>query len=441
MQMTNSQDEKRMKITLATNFDPLLVEEIRKSDKEHLVTSVYGKLADDVLGGGRASMFVPKVSMNRLRDYVALCHNNGIKFNYLLNPTCLGNREVNPQTNRKLISLFHQLMEIGVDAVTVTSPYLCQVIKKQFPGFRVSIGLYAYISDLQQARYWRELGADEITLQHSLNRNLGLLEALLRSTRNLNLGVRLIANHVCLHECPFRFNHSMGMGHASQKGHPSNGKYIDYNLLTCNYQRLRNPVKFISSDWIRPEDLGAYDALCRKTGNYNLSIKLTDRTKTTAFLTRVLKAYIDRSYDGNLTELLNCVTRGNTSTVTGAANKTPANVAVVAEGTSKRVGLSNEEQARRFSRAFLMPDIYIDNKKLDGFLEGLVRHCEYDKKACSDIGWTDSSKSGSQKDNQMCSYCRMWAERAISFDEAAHRNWMAMANSTLDDLKMSKMFL
>lgn len=53
--------------------------------------------------------------------------------------------------------------------------------------------------------------------------------------------------------------------------------------------------------------------------------------------------------------------------------------------------------------------LYIDNRTLDGFLDGFKEHYTCDKKVCSD---SDDGKAGSA-----CTYCKMWADKCISYDE------------------------
>ena len=60
------------------------------------------------------------------------------------------------------------------------------------------------------------------------------------------------------------------------------------------------------SDWVRPEDVHHYEELCNKTGK-NLTLKLTDRARTTDWLTEVVKAYAEKSYNGNL--FYRCISR------------------------------------------------------------------------------------------------------------------------------------
>lgn len=69
--------------------------------------------------------------------------------------------------------------------------------------------------------------------------------------------------------------------------------------MKCLSTKIEDMSNLISSDWIRPEDLCYYEKLCEETDNFNLSIKLVERTKSTKFLIRVVEAYARRQYKGN----------------------------------------------------------------------------------------------------------------------------------------------
>lgn len=82
-----------MKFCLATNFDPELIDAVNKYDSDKSITEIFGKLAKDIIGGGRHSFVLPKISWKDLANYVSLCHKNKLKFNYLMNALCTSNME------------------------------------------------------------------------------------------------------------------------------------------------------------------------------------------------------------------------------------------------------------------------------------------------------------------------------------------------------------
>lgn len=151
---------KHLTFDVGTNFDKNLINVIAENNKNNQFSSVFGKLKTDFLGGGRSSAFLPDITMEELRDYIELCHKNKLEFNYLINAMCMENKELEADSHFKIIELLKELDKIGVDAITITSPYLCELIKTQFPRFKVTVGLYAYAFDLNHIKRWIELGAD-----------------------------------------------------------------------------------------------------------------------------------------------------------------------------------------------------------------------------------------------------------------------------------------
>lgn len=406
--------------SIGTNFDPQLIKNIKAYNERGVVKSVFGKLKRDFLGGGRASSFLPEISMKELEEYIQLCHRNNLEFNYLINPMCLENKDLESDTHKQIVRYIDELSNLGIDAITINSPYLCELIKKQFPHLRVTIGLYAYIHDLNLLKRWIELGADEITLAHGVNRDFNILEKMLTYTKGMNVSLRVIANNVCLRMCPYAMMHGTIQSHTSQNGSHVRGD-IDYCMMKCLSTKIGRMANFISSDWIRPEDLSYYEQLSHKTGNYNFSIKLVERTKTTDFLTRVVKAYTERSYNGNLLDIL--------------LWPTYKEMLIKQEKAAEDKALEtlyNIEEYKKYAGIYNLPDIYIDNTKLDGFLERFVKGNDCSSKICGDA---------EQKGPDICSYCSKWAKKVIRYNQEKVDIWLENCNDFQHGLQTSKVFM
>lgn len=424
--MNESLNSFEMKFDIATNFDPDFIERI---SKYNLISEVYGKLNNDLIGGGRPSIVLPKLSWHSVENHINLCHKNNIKFNYLMNALCLGNQEFQKNFHRKIIQLLEKLSNLKVDSITVASPYLCELIKTQFPHLKVSISVYNRVRTLQQIKYWEELGADEITLFHSVNRDFNTIKKFLTHTKLSGLKLRLIGNNSCLHECPFHSNHAVGHSHASRKGDLSSKFHIDYHILSCNNLKIKHPSKLISSEWIRPEDVHYYEEACLDAGNTNLSIKLTDRSRTTDFLVRVVKAYKERNYEGNLLDIIHFVGNKDHRQV----HKLPMYIEAI-------LGLYNIKRLIKIKDTTFPPLLFIDNKKLDGFLEKFINRYDCYDYICDDMGWINARESNEEPIEKKCSYCKNWAKKAISVKEEDRLNWVDKSDSFLMDLKKSKIF-
>lgn len=278
-----------MQISMPANYDAELIPQL----DPYPVSEIYGKFPSDLAGGGRPSYMGTPLSRAELQDYVSVSQEHGIAFNYLLNGSCLGNREWSRGWQKRLMRFLDTLSEMGIGRLTVSTPYLLEAVKERRPDFYVKVGIFAQIDTPGRARFWEELGADELTLESlTVNRDFDRLLAIRRS---VSVPLQLIANHVCMPNCPMQSYHQNGFAHASDN---SDGLFIDYCLFGCSRRRLEDPSLFIRSPWIRPEDLADYEDI-----GYD-RFKLTERGIPSEELLKRVRAYVERKFDGNLAELL-----------------------------------------------------------------------------------------------------------------------------------------
>jgi collagenase-like PrtC family protease len=354
-----------MQLRVSTNWDPELPKRL-----SHLqVSGLYGKLADDVIGGCRPSFLLPQVSREQVAAHVRDCHAAGLEFSYLLNTTCLNNIQYTRQGYASIRELVDWLAEIGVDSLTVAIPYLVRLIREHYPGFKLTISSAARVNSVTRARQFEDMGADEIIIDEMQNRDFATLQAM---SQAVDCGLELIANPCCIWECPQQIEHVNHDGHASQTQSHNNYCYLQYPYLVCTSQKLLEPENIIKARWIRPEDLADYEAL----GIH--SFKVVERFKTSQALCLAAEAYSHRSFDGNLVDLLTLPNRGsflppNLEYFNKPDTVDPAAIAPVAELMD-----------------FSFSDILnIPNKALDGFLDFFKEH-DCRRLSCDSCGYCRS---------------------------------------------------
>ncbi len=385
-----------MRLSVATNFDPALVEAVR----EYPVVELFGKLREDAVGGGRAPYQLARISRRRLADHVRHARRAGIEFNYLLNASCLGNREMTRAGQREIEDLAGWLCEIGVASVTVSSPYLLALVKTRFPRLKVRISVFGGVDRVRKAQMWEEMGADCIVLDSILvNRELATLERIRKSVR---CDLELLVNNNCLSGCALSPMHMNALSHAGQNWHGNRGFLIDWCFLRCTEMKLRDPVNYIRSEWIRPEDLHVYEDL-----GYDL-FKIAERDIPTPLMLTRVKAYAGRRFDGNLLDLVQPYAfRG----VTGSDRYYRRGLGWILR-FFLRPGLVNPLRMLLLKRLADLrgmtgpvagdAPVYVDNRALDGFLARFREH------GCRDADCGD------------CRWCHEFAGKAVRIDEA-HR--------------------
>jgi len=404
-----------MKFSVATNFKPDLLDAL----EGYPVSELFGKLPSDSVGGGRASFMLAPLGTGEFREHVQRAAQKGIGFNYLINPACLDNREYTRQGQAGLERLLGFVEECGVTAVTISLPFLLPIIKRRHPRLKVRIGVYARVDGVAKAKFWEDAGADCITLESiAVNRDFALLSAIRRAVR---LELQLIANSNCLIFCPLSGQHMVNLSHASQKGHASRGFMIDYCALKCSAEKLADPSNYLRSEFIRPEDVDLY------TEMGFTSFKILERGAPTAVLASRVRAYAERRFDGNLLDLIQPYgyKKSSKEQAGGMANFLRFMKYFFRPGVVRQSGLLRLKELaekRGLLAGMDWDPVYIDNRKLDGFLDGMKGiNCR-------------------EADCAQCGYCSNWTRNAVRVDEKFRVEMLQLYREVFDEMYSGKLW-
>jgi collagenase-like PrtC family protease len=391
-----------MELSVAYNFEPGLIEKLATFPS---VKEVYGKLHQDMFGGGRSSYTLRSVSNRKLREAIACSNDHGIVFNYLLNGASLDGSEQTRYGQKKIRAFIGQLCSWGVGAVTVASPLLLRIIKKEFPQLKVRVSVFATIDSPEKASQWAEMGADTLCISAiGVNRDINKLKAIRKA---VTCSLQLIVNASCLPRCAWELTHMNLLTNSSRSGHKLGGFCLDYCFFHCARKRLEDTSLYLRGVWIRPEDLSFYENL-----GYT-SFKIVERSSPGQLLLTRVKAYSERSFDGNLMELVAPVAQ-----IKPQLSPTFWQYARMILTMSKLqyAKMNSLLKIKKFAEMVMLHDfkkdtcpVFIDNKKLDGFLQEITKHSE-----------CNCGKS-------RCTICATWTEKAISIDEQYRKQALAMA--------------
>lgn len=308
---------------------------------------LFGGLRQSIVGSGHSAISV-KGKCNT-RDEVAAFTNyareRGIKFNYTVNASCIGNQESTRQGRREIIEYLQWVAQIA-DAVTLTIPLLIEIVKERF-DLEIVVSTIAAVDCARRVQFFQSLGADRIVLDIRANRDFELL----RGIKDIaTCDIELMVNNGCLLDCPYQYYHYNTGSHAS---HEDEVFYIDYCVQKCFDHRMSDLAEYVKIPWIRPEDLHHYQSVADW-------FKIAGREMSTEWIANCAKAYANQEYEGNLLDLITMVL----------------------------------PSVNEFAQIMLPPPprLYLDNRKLDGFLEHWIagrrcvncEACQYCRKIASE---------------------------------------------------------
>jgi collagenase-like PrtC family protease len=358
-----------MKLRVGANWDMAFLDAVKGTS----VDTLFGKLPFDVVGGARPGFVLPQIERKDVEKYIKACHDRGLEFSYLLNAPCLGNLQYSKKGFGQLVDLIEWIDQSGVDSVVVGIPYLIDLIRRRFPRLKIKVSTTARVNTVRKALQYEDMGVEEIIIDEHINREFKTLGAIRKAVK---CNLELIVNNICLWQCPYNYEHVNHDGHASREGEEDQYCYLQYPGFLCLYRKLMDPVELLKSPWIRPEDIGQYEAL-----GYD-HFKITERFKRTPLLLENVRAYENRRYDGNLLDLFTLPRKGAFTPLHLEYFIQPGHVNIMKVSELEKVF---DLEVREL--------IQLDNKELEGFIE------HFKEKDCNQISCSN------------CRYCETVFEK------------------------------
>jgi collagenase-like PrtC family protease len=182
-----------------------------------------------------------------------------------------------------------------VRAVTIANPVYIKEVKSRFSNIEVCASVLGDIDCVQRAVFYAKAGADVITPDVNINRDLDLLKEIKKAT---GAELKLMVNEGCLYKCPFRKFHFNATSHVSREVSKVglDVSFADF-LNACNSFMSEDHSQILKSCWIRPEDLRKYSEIT----NY---FKIVGRSQPNSMVKRTIRAYLEESWNGDLLDIL-----------------------------------------------------------------------------------------------------------------------------------------
>lgn len=287
-----------MYLSIPTNWDNRIVDKIREinssSDYCYKVGSVYGAFLTKI-GSGRFE--TPNISEEYAQEHIRKIKKLGVKFNFVANSPSLGGKEHDVTYREELLGEIERIVNLGVEMITVSIPFLGELINYHFPHIEVKMSTMLDIRDIQHINLINQMGPKVacITLSRFINRNFELLKNMVDIAP---FELELLANSLCLHNCPYQMYHSDLVCWQARKKRGWEEPFADYRAVACDRIRFTDKSQVIKSPWIRPEDLNEYEQIGIS------SIKIAGRTFPTEWIINIVEAYARGSYSGNMWDLI-----------------------------------------------------------------------------------------------------------------------------------------
>lgn len=266
--------------------------EIVRDYRDH-ISSVYFSAPGEISARSVVESEARTEMLRELKEIRAL----GISLILLYNANCYGDGAVSSAFRDRIIQMVGLMIDkAGITDITTTSPFVAQVVRREFPTLRICASVNLWIGTEQAMRFLGD-DFDSFYLQREYNRDFKRIARLSDWCAAHGKQLKMLANSGCLYTCPFHTFHDNLVAHEKGASHTDN--VMSDEPSPC-WDRMRAmseldaAATFLQNSWVRPEDMGAYEP-------YFAEAKLA--TRMHANPRRVVRAYVRGRFSGNLLDL------------------------------------------------------------------------------------------------------------------------------------------
>jgi len=272
-----------------------------KSNK-NIISEVYGSRSESSLLSARPKFRIPDISRDEFKIHIKQLKEAGIDFNYTMNANHIGNKSYILQNRSKIKDYIKFLIDCEVKTITVALPLMAEYIRSVNADIDIEVSTIAHLDTVTQAKIWKSYyGINKICGNLYKNREIKFLKNLAQYCNDNKIILTLMANEFCGNglndtnatNCIFR-DHCYSLHSSDYKADEKLDG--DYPMGYCINSRNTGSV-WLKMNFIRPEDMKLYNTI-----NIN-HFKITGRTATTKLITKIIEAYLQEYYSGNLLDL------------------------------------------------------------------------------------------------------------------------------------------
>ena len=262
------------------------------------ISEVYFSWGD--FASGRNKMTVnsnlsPEAALEKQKCDIEKIAKQGIKLNLLFNANCYGENSLSREFfNSVGDTVDFIISNYGLQSVTTASPVIARFIKNNFENIKTRTSINMEIGTKEGAEYLFDY-YDGFYLKREYNRNFKFIKEFKEFLNSNGKTLHCLANSGCLNYCSARTFHDNLVAHETELMKQDNA--IIFKSACSEFLKSGNNKRrfFEVTNFIRPEDVYLYEDLfdCLKLA-----------TRVSKIPERTVEAYINRSYRGLITDLL-----------------------------------------------------------------------------------------------------------------------------------------
>ena len=221
----------------------------------------------------------------------------GVGLTMLYNANCYGGRAVCSEFGKEIAATVEQMLrQLDIGEITTTSPFVAQVVKKEFPQIKICASVNMWIGTTQAMEYLGDY-FDGYYMQREYNRDLRKLKELSAWCNRHGKQLKMLANSGCLYTCPFHMFHDNLVAHEAEACLLDNAMSSQPSPcwdLMYSKKAVDAAATFLQESWIFPKDIHRYEP-------YVSEVKLATRMHYNP--RRVVSAYVRGRFVGNMLDL------------------------------------------------------------------------------------------------------------------------------------------